>query len=132
MADCVALANWTPQGFVGRLFEVVGSFVPPPDGLRSPLTWGTEPRLVELFGRGAADIRTERKMCVFRYASAEHWIDIFRSYYGPVQRAFAALEHSRQHSLHAALTALAHQWNRSDRGTLVVPAEYLEVVITRS
>jgi SAM-dependent methyltransferase len=128
----VGLANWTPQGFVGRLFEVVGSFVPPPKGVRSPTAWGTEPRLVELFGRGAADIRTERKMSLFRYASAEHWIDFFRSYYGPVHRAFAALDDSGQRELHAALTALAGEWNRSGRGGLVVPAEYLEVVITRA
>ena len=128
----IGLASWTPEGFIGRLFEVVGSFVPPPAGLRSPMAWGTEPRLVELFGPSASDIRTERKLCAFRYASPEHWVDFFRAYYGPMHRAFAALDDSRRHALHAALTALAHEWNRSDRGTLVVPAEYLEVVITRS
>jgi SAM-dependent methyltransferase len=128
----VGLASWTPEGFIGRLFEVVGSFVSPPAGLRSPMAWGTEPRLVELFGPGASDIRTERKLCRFRYASAQHWVDCFRAYYGPVHRAFAALEASRQHAFHGALTALAQEWNRSERGALVMPAEYLEVVITRS
>jgi SAM-dependent methyltransferase len=128
----IGLATWTPEGFVGRLFEVVASFVPPPAGVRSPMTWGSEPGLVELFGPGAADIRTERKLCVFRYESADHWVDFFRKYYGPMHRAFAALDHSRQHALHAALMTLARKWNRSGRGSLVVPGEYLEVVITRS
>jgi len=127
----IGLANWTPEGFIGRLFEVVSSFVPPPAGLRSPMAWGTEPRLVELFGPAASDIRTERKLCVFRYASAEHWVDLFRSYYGPMHRAFAALDDSRQRAFHATLTALAREWNRSERGALVVPGEYLEVVIAR-
>jgi len=128
----IGLASWTPRGFIGRLFEVVGTFVPPPAGLRSPMAWGTEPRLVELFGPGALDIRTERKVCMFRYASAEHWVDFFRKYYGPIHKAFATLDEPRQRSFHAALTDLAREWNRSERGTLVVPAEYLEVVITRS
>jgi ubiquinone/menaquinone biosynthesis C-methylase UbiE len=128
----IALASWTPEGFVGALFGVAGSFVPSPAGLRSPMAWGTEPRLVELFGPGATDIRTERKLCMFRYESAEHWVDFFRTYYGPTYRAFAALEHPRQHAFHEALASLARKWNRSERGALVVPAEYLEVVITRS
>ena len=128
----IGLASWTPEGFVGRLFEVVGAFVPPPAGLRSPMAWGSEPRLVELFGTGASDIRTERKMCVFRYASSQHWVDFFRAYYGPIHRAFAALDEARQGAFHAALEALAEEWNRSERGALAVPAEYLEVVITRS
>ena len=128
----IGLASWTPEGFLGRLFEVVGSFVPSPAGLRSPMAWGTEPRLVELFGPGASDIRTERKLCVFRYASAEHWVDFFRAYYGPMHRAFATLDDYRQRALHSALTELAQKWNRSERGALVVPGEYLEVVITRS
>ena len=128
----IGLASWTPEGFIGRLFEVVGSFVPPPAGLRSPMTWGTETRLVELFGPGASDIRTERKQCMFRYTSAEHWVDFFRAYYGPMHRAFAALDAPRQSAFHAALLALAQEWNRSEWGTLVVPGEYLEVVITTS
>jgi SAM-dependent methyltransferase len=128
----IGLASWTPDGFIGKLFSVVGSFVPPPVGLRSPMTWGTEPGLVELFGPSASDIRAERKLCMFRYASADHWVDYFRAYYGPMHRAFAALDPSRQEAFHTALARLATEWNRSERGTLVVPGEYLEVVITRS
>jgi SAM-dependent methyltransferase len=128
----IGLASWTPEGFIGDMFKVVGSFVPPPAGLSSPMAWGSEPRVVELFGPGASDIRTERKMCVFRYASPEHWVDYFRTYYGPTHKAFAALDGSRQLAFHAALTTLAQKANRSSRGSLVLPAEYLEVVITRS
>jgi ubiquinone/menaquinone biosynthesis C-methylase UbiE len=128
----IGLASWTPEGFLGRLFKVVGSFVPPPAGLTSPMAWGTEPRLVELFGPGASDIRTERKSYFFRFASAEHWVDYFRTYYGPTHKAFAALDASRRLAFHAALTTLTEEWNRSKRGALIVPGEYLEVVITRS
>jgi SAM-dependent methyltransferase len=127
----IGLANWTPEGFIGRMFDLVGSFVPPPAGLRSPMAWGSEPRVVELFGPEAIDIRCERKVCTLRFASAEHWIDFFRTYYGPMNRSFAALDGAGQNALHKALTALAGQWNRSVRGGLVLPSEYLEVVITR-
>ena len=128
----IGLACWTPEGFIGRLFELVGSFVPPPAGLRSPMAWGAEPRLVELFGPRASDIGTRRKMCDFRYASAEHWVGFFRAYYGPIHRAFAALDQDRQRAFYLSLTALAEKWNRSERGALVVPAEYLEIVITKA
>lgn len=128
----IGLASWTPEGFVGKLFSIVGSFVPPPAGLRSPMRWGSETGLVELFGPSASDIRTERKLCQFRYLSAEHWVDFFRSYYGPMHRAFAALDEPRKRALHEALLDLAGSWNRSGRGDLIVPAEYLEVVITKS
>ena len=128
----IGLANWTPEGFLGDMFKVVGSFVPPPAGVRSPMAWGSEPRLVEMFGPGASDIRTERKTYVFRFASPDHWVDYFRTYYGPTHRAFYALDAAGQRAFHEALANLARTGNRSGRGTLVLPAEYLEVVITRS
>lgn len=127
----IGLANWTPQGFVGELFKLVGSFVPPPAGLSSPALWGTEPRLVELFGTQADDIRCERRHFNFRYRSAEHWIEIFRAYYGPTHKAFAALPPARQDELHAALLDLLARWNRDRAGSLVIPGEYLEVVIVK-
>ena len=102
----IGLANWTPDGFIGRLFEVIAGFVPPPPGVRSPLEWGTETRLVELFGPSAADIRTRRKTYIFRYRSAEHWIEFFRAYYGPTHKAFAALDEAGRQALHAALLDL--------------------------
>jgi len=128
----IGLASWTPEGFLGRLFALIGSFVPPPAGLRSPMAWGSEPRLVELFGPGALGLRTARKTYAFRYASAEHWIEFFRAYYGPIQRAFATLDDRRQSELHAALAALLEEENRGTGGALVVEAEYLEAVITRA
>lgn len=127
----IGLANWTPEGFLGGLFKVIGSFVPPPAGLTSPMAWGSEPRLVELFGPQASDIRTRRKSYVFRYHSAEHWVDVFRTYYGPTHKAFAALDAAGQRALHDALVAFLRDQNSHGAETLVIPGEYLEVVITK-
>lgn len=128
----IGLANWTPEGFIGELFRTVGKFVPPPAGLTPASVWGTETRLVELFGPHAADIRTQRKHFMFRYKSAEHWIEIFRTYYGPVLKAFAALDEAGRAALHAALLEVLAKWDRGGGGSLVVPGEYLEVVIQRA
>ena len=127
----IGLANWTPEGFLGQLFRVVGRFVPPPPGVESPLRWGTAARLRELFGAKASDIRIEHKHYVFRYHSAEHWIGFFRAYYGPTHKAFAALEPDGQRELHTALLDLLYRENRNGGEALVIPGEYLEVVITR-
>lgn len=127
----IGLSNWTPDGFIGQLFEVVSRFTPPPAGLRSPMAWGTETRLVELFGSNAADIRTARRTYTFRYRSAGHWIEFFRSYYGPTLKTFAALDEAGQRAFHAALLELLGRWNRSGGESLVAPGEYLEAVITR-
>jgi SAM-dependent methyltransferase len=127
----IGLANWTPEGFIGQLFKVVSSFVPPPAGLRSPMAWGTETRLVELFGPEATDIRVERKLYPFRYGSAEHFIDFFRAYYGPTHKAFAALDEAGQKALHSALLALLRGRNQREGSALVIPGEYLEVVVTK-
>ncbi|HEX4824344.1 MAG TPA: class I SAM-dependent methyltransferase [Candidatus Polarisedimenticolaceae bacterium] len=126
----IGLACWTPEGFLGDMFRVVGSFVPPPAGLESPMRWGSEARLAELFA-GASDIKAERKICNFRYASAEHNVDFFRAYYGPTHKAFAALDEAKQAEFRRALVDLLNENNVSKRGGLVVPAEYLEIVITR-
>ncbi len=127
----IGLASWTPEGFIGQLFDVVTAFVPPPPGLRSPMAWGTEPRLVELFGPRASDIRTERKTYVFRYRSPEHWVEYFRAYYGPTHRAFAALDAAGQQALETALLGLLREWDEGRAGALSVPGEYLEAVITK-
>ncbi|MGE5176376.1 MAG: class I SAM-dependent methyltransferase [Hyphomicrobiales bacterium] len=127
----IGLANWTPDGFIGRLFDIVSEFLPPSPSLRSPMEWGTETRLVELFGPHAEDIRTERKNYMFRFRSAEHWIDFFRAYYGPTLKAFAALDGTRQTALHGALLELLSKWARPGTGALVVPSSYLEVVIRK-
>lgn len=126
----IALASWTPEGFVGEMFKVIASFVPPPSGLKSPMTWGTETRLVELFGAYATDMKVVRKEYAFRFRSEEHWTEFFRSYYGPTLKAFEALDESRRANLDASLRKLAAARNRSTRGALVIGAEYLEAVIT--
>ncbi|HET9663711.1 MAG TPA: class I SAM-dependent methyltransferase [Burkholderiales bacterium] len=127
----IGLASWTPDGFLGELFGAVASFVPPPAGLRSPMLWGDEPHIVELFGPRAANIACERRSFNFRYRSAEHWIDIFRAYYGPTHKAFAALDGDGQLALHAHLLELLNRHNVAGPDSLVVPGEYLEVVITK-
>jgi ubiquinone/menaquinone biosynthesis C-methylase UbiE len=131
----IGLANWTPDGFVGRMFKLTAAHVPPPAGLRSPMEWGSEPRLVELFGPHAADIRTTRRTYTFRYRSAEHWIEVFRAWFGPIHKAFAALDEEGQKAFHAALRALLERHSRTNGngsgGGLCVPAEYLEVVVTK-
>lgn len=127
----IGMANWTPEGFIGQLFRLIGSFVAPPVGLQSPALWGTEPHIVELFGPQAFDIRCERRIFNFRYRSAAHWIDVFRNFYGPTHKAFAALGADQQKSLTNDLTAQLERLNVGGRNTLVVPSEYLEVVITK-
>lgn len=128
----IGLANWTPRGFIGRLFGVVGCHVPPPKGLTSPARWGAEDHLASLFAEGTSDIDVTRRDFTFRYVSAAHWIDVFRTWYGPVHRAFGALDPGGQAALERDLTALIAEFNTATDGTMVVPAEYAEVVMTRA
>jgi SAM-dependent methyltransferase len=127
----IGLANWTPQGFVGQMFGVIGRYVPPPAGARSPALWGTDQRLDALFGGGASSIRAERRMFMFRYRSPGHFTDVFTSYYGPMLKAAAALDPEKRGAMVADLHALIGRLNRAEDGTMVVPGEYLEVVIVR-
>jgi len=127
----IGLANWTPEGFIGQLFKVVGAYIPPPQGLKSPALWGTEPHIVELFGPQAEIIRCARKNFNFRYFSSAHWIHIFRKFYGPTLKAFAALDAERQVQLERDITALLERFNAGGPDTLIVPGEYLEVVIVK-
>jgi SAM-dependent methyltransferase len=127
----IGLANWTPGSFIGRLFKLIGSYLPPPAGVQSPALWGTEARLRELFGRQIGSIAIERPSFVFRYRSPAHWLEVFRTYYGPMQKAFGALDPAKQTALAADLIGLAESCNRATDGTLVAASEYLEVIITR-
>jgi ubiquinone/menaquinone biosynthesis C-methylase UbiE len=127
----IGLASWTPDGFVGQMFKVVASHVPTPAGLRGPPLWGTEARLAELFGAEAREIRSQRREFTFRYRSAAHWLEVFRTWYGPTHRAFAALAPEGQEALAADLAALAERLNVARDGTMVVPGAYLEAVIAR-
>jgi ubiquinone/menaquinone biosynthesis C-methylase UbiE len=127
----IGMANWTPEGFIGQLFKTIGKHLPPPAGLKSPALWGTEAYLKELFGEKAAHIHAERKIFNFRYASTAHWLQVFRDYYGPVHKAFAALDTAAGQALEQDLVALLDRLNTAGPASLVVPAEYLEVVITK-
>jgi len=127
----IGLANWTPDGFIGQMFKTVGRHVPPPAGVASPALWGTRARLGELFEAQASSIASAQRQFVFRYRSPEHWLDMFRRWYGPVLKAFAALEPAAQGALERDLLALVERFNRSGDTSMVVPSEYLEVVITR-
>src|SRR5262245_43767070 len=127
----IGLANWTPRGFIGRLFATVGRHMPPPAGVTSPARWGTEDYLEQLFRESASDIHTVQRDFVFRYRSPEHWIDVFRTLYGPVHKTFAALNGDAQRRFEKDLLALIDEFNASGDSTMVVPSEYLEVVIVR-
>ncbi|HET7795415.1 MAG TPA: class I SAM-dependent methyltransferase [Rhizobacter sp.] len=128
----IGMANWTPDGFIGQLFKTIGKHVPPPAGVQSPALWGSRARLVELFEMQASSIHTEPRHFVMRYRSPAHWLEVFRTYYGPVLKAFAALDSAdKQAALEADLMALLTRFNRADDGTLVAPSEYLQIVITR-
>ena len=127
----IGLANWTPEGFIGQLFKTLGKYLPPPAGAKSPALWGTEARISEMFGPAAASINTERRHFVFRYRSPDHFLDVFKNYYGPMLKAFAALDPTNQQDLRNDLLALIGRMNRAEDGTMVVPSEYLEIVITK-
>jgi SAM-dependent methyltransferase len=127
----IGLTNWTPEGFIGQLFKVIGAYVPQPVGLKSPALWGTEPHIVELFGPQAADIRCARRHFNFRYTSSAHWIQVFRNFYGPTLKAFAALDAPKQAALERDIAALLERLNVAAKSSLVVPSEYLEVVVVK-
>ena len=127
----IGLTNWTPEGFVGQMFKIVGRYAPPPAGVRSPLEWGKEARLAELFG-AEARVEVQRRQFVFRYRSAEHWLAAFRDYYGPTYKAFGALDEDGHAAFAADLLALANSHNTSITGALRVPSEYLEVVAVKA
>jgi ubiquinone/menaquinone biosynthesis C-methylase UbiE len=127
----IGLANWTPEGFIGQLFKTIGKHLPPPAGVKPPSLWGTQPHLEEMFS-SAGSIVTTPQVFTFRYRSPAHWIDIFRTWYGPVHKAFAALPEPQQAVLEGDLVSLIGHFNRGDDGTMVVASDYLEVVITRS
>jgi SAM-dependent methyltransferase len=127
----IGLANWTPDGFIGQLFKTIGKHVPPPAGAKPPALWGTRQRLNELFGSHASSIDVSERHFVFRYRSPEHWLEIFRTYYGPVLKAFAAIAPEAQTALERDLFELIACFNRAADGTMVAPGEYLEVVVTR-
>jgi len=127
----IGLANWTPEGFIGQLFKTVGRHVPPPPGLSSPAAWGTEAFLDKHFGPSASKIEVTLRQFTFRYHSPEHWLDVFSTYYGPTVKAFEALDEAAGACLRNEIAQLIGQFNRATDGTMVVPSDYLEIVISR-
>ena len=127
----IGMANWTPDGFIGQVFKTIGKHVPPPPGVRSPALWGTRTRIAELFEPHATSVKTAQRHFVFRYRSPEHWLDVFRTWYGPTLKAFGALPPQGQAALAGDLLALIAKFNRSQDRTMVVDSEYLEIVIVR-
>jgi ubiquinone/menaquinone biosynthesis C-methylase UbiE len=127
----IGLANWTPEGFIGQLFKTLGRHLPPPAGVQPPSLWGTEAHLKTLFGDRAAAITVAPRSFNFRYRSAAHFIEVFRTWYGPVHKAFAALPADGAAALERDMTELLNSSNRAGAGTLVVPSAYIEVIVTR-
>ena len=127
----IGLANWTPDSFIGQLFRVLGKHIPPPPGVKSPSLWGTEARLGELFSPRVTSVSAHKQQFVFRYRSPAHWLEVFRTYYGPVHKAFAALKPEQQVALEGDMMELMQRLNRSGDRTLVLPSDYLEVVISK-
>jgi SAM-dependent methyltransferase len=128
----IGLANWTPASFIGQVFKTIGRYVPPAPGVQSPALWGTEPRLVTLFGKTARGIRASSRNFVFRYRSPAHFLEVFRTYYGPMNKTYAALDAAKQQAFTNELLALMESGNAAKDGSLVLPSEYLEVVIERA
>jgi SAM-dependent methyltransferase len=127
----IGLANWTPEGFIGQVFKTIGKYLPPAVGTKSPARWGTRVGIAQLFETRASSIHAEPRHFVLRYHSAEHWLEVFRTYYGPLLKTFAALPPAVQADLEHDLLALIGRFNRADDGSMVVASEYLEVVIDR-
>lgn len=126
----IGLANWTPDGFIGQLFKIIGTHVPPPAGVKSPALWGTEARLNELFA--GHSVAVTREIFNFRYRSAQHWLEVFKTYYGPTNRAFAALAGDAADALEVDIRSLLMRLNEGGTGMLRIPSAYLSVVVTKS
>ena len=127
----IGLANWTPESFIGQVFKTIGKYIPPAAGVKSPALWGTKARLEQLFGKNARQMRTTSREFTFRYRSPEHFIEVFRTYYGPMNKTYGAIDAGKQAAFTSDLLALMAGGNRSGDRTLVLPSEYLEVVIER-
>jgi SAM-dependent methyltransferase len=127
----IGLASWTPDGFIGQMFKVLGKHVPPPAGVQPPSLWGTEDHLRELFGADASAIETTTRTFNFRYRAGAHFVDVFRTWYGPIHKAFAALGDGGGPALERDLIELVDRLNRGAPDTMLVPSTYLEAVITR-
>lgn len=127
----IGLANWTPDGFIGQMFKTIGKYLPPPAGVKSPALWGTREWMEKAFRTQASSLVAEPRHFVFRYRSAQHFLDVFRKYYGPMLKAFDALDANNKKALAADIIDLIGRFNRSGDSSMVVPGEYLEIVVTK-
>jgi SAM-dependent methyltransferase len=127
----IGMANWTAGGFIGQLFKTLGGHIAPPAGVKSPAMWGDQTWLGETFGPASASLSVEPQMFVFRYRSPAEFVDIFRRYYGPLHKAFLALDERGQAALEADVLSLIGRFNRASDGTMVVPSEYSQVIVTK-
>jgi len=127
----IGLANWTPDGFIGQMFKTIGKHLPPPPGVKSPALWGTREWIEDAFRAESSVLIAEPRHFIFRYRSAQHFLDIFREYYGPMLKAFEALEADGRTLLAQEIVELIGRFNKSGDETMVVPSQYLEVVVTR-
>ncbi|MEM1186537.1 MAG: class I SAM-dependent methyltransferase [Planctomycetota bacterium] len=127
----VGLANWTPESFIGQLFKVLGQYRPPPAGVNSPALWGQRAWLQETFGSSTSRIGTTSREFVFRYRDPQHFMEVFKTLYGPVQKAFEALDVEGQRGLEGEMLDLIHRMNTASDGSMAVASEYLEVLITK-
>lgn len=128
----IGLSCWTPDSFAGGMFRIIGKYVPPPPGVGSPFAWGTEERVHELFEGSVDQLQMARRAFVFRFPSARFYVDFMRSYFGPLHKAFNALDEGGRENLGRDLVDLIGGLNQSGDDTMVVPSEYLETVAIRS
>lgn len=127
----IGLANHTPDSWIGEIFRTTGRHIPSPPGLKPPVLWGTEDRLRELLGEETVSLTATRRSFVWRFRSPQHYLEFFRTFYGPTLKGFEALAPAEQEALARDLEDAVLRFNRSDDETLVVPSDYLEVVATR-
>jgi ubiquinone/menaquinone biosynthesis C-methylase UbiE len=127
----IGMGNWTPAGFWGQTFALVGRYLPPPPGVRPPTEWGTEKRLRELFAGSSSSMKVEVRNALFRYRDSAHWIEVFSRYFGPVMRVLANVPEPKRGEFLRELDDTLNRFNKSGDGTLVVSAEYLEVVAVK-
>jgi ubiquinone/menaquinone biosynthesis C-methylase UbiE len=127
----IGLANWTPDGFIGQMFKTIGKYLPPPAGLKSPALWGTREWMERAFRAASASLIAEPRHFVFRYRSAQHFLDVFCEFYGPMLKAFEALNAAGRKALSRDIIELIGRSNKSGDKSMVVPSEYLEVIITK-
>jgi SAM-dependent methyltransferase len=126
----IGMANWTADGFIGQLFKTLGEHIPPAPGVHSPARWGSRAWIEEVFGAKGRSITINDRTFIFRYRSPAHFVDFFRSYYGPVHKAFLALDPAGQAALAGGLEAAIERFNTATGGSMRVPSSYAEIIVT--